>query len=365
MSAGPRVLVSGVVLGQPMGGVRRHNAELLPRVARILAESGGELCVLEGAEPIDFELPEPIRILRSDVPARPIPLRALRETRALGRALEEARATGAPFDLVHTAHLPAPRHLACPYTITLHDLRSLFGEHTPFSRRFVAKHVVGAAVRSAARVICVSASVRAQLLAGFGLDAEKVAVVPNAADHFTPLPRAAGTDAPIVHLGHIEPRKNLELLVRALAAAPDLPPLELHGAARGEEDERLRGLARELGVGDRVRFAGPYAEEDLPRLLATCACVALPSRIEGFGIVALEAQRAGAPLAISNCPPLVEVAGEDVPRFGADDVDACARALETALAEGEDVAQERARRAGRFRWDASARDWAALLSQDA
>jgi hypothetical protein len=46
----PRVLVSGVVLGQPMGGVRRHNAELLPRVARLLAERGGSLAVLEGRE---------------------------------------------------------------------------------------------------------------------------------------------------------------------------------------------------------------------------------------------------------------------------------------------------------------------------
>jgi hypothetical protein len=44
----PRVLVAGTVLGQPMGGVRRHNQELLPRVARRLAARGGALAVLAG-----------------------------------------------------------------------------------------------------------------------------------------------------------------------------------------------------------------------------------------------------------------------------------------------------------------------------
>ena len=66
MKGAPRVLVSGVVLGQPMGGVRRHNAELLPRAAALLSEAGGELVVMEGREPVAFELPPEVRRLQSD-----------------------------------------------------------------------------------------------------------------------------------------------------------------------------------------------------------------------------------------------------------------------------------------------------------
>ena len=307
----PSVLVAGAVLGQPMGGVRRHNAELLPRVARRLEAHGGRLAVLEGREPPAFALPGGVERVASDVPARPPLLRSLQEGRALRRAVRAAADAGRAFDLVHTGHLPVPRDLPLPYTLTLHDLRSLAGEHTPFSRRFVARTVVGEAVRRAELVFTVSESVRAELGQRYALEPERVVVVPNAADHFEPLPRSRETRAagPILHVGHLERRKNVELLVRALAEdGAGLPELWLAGAAKHGEDERLRALARELGVLERVRFLGPFDDGELARLYAGAACVALPSRLEGFGIPALEAQRARVPLAIARIPALVEVA---------------------------------------------------------
>ena len=65
------------------------------------------------------------------------------------RAAREDR----PFDLVHTGHLPAPKSLPVPQTVTIHDLRSLDLPHTPFSRRLVARAVVGRALAGAAGVI--------------------------------------------------------------------------------------------------------------------------------------------------------------------------------------------------------------------
>ena len=138
-------------------------------------------------------------------------------------------------------------------------------------------------------------------------------VVPNAGDHLPVLPRTSGPDAALLHVGHLEPRKNLALLLQALALDPSLPALELAGAPKHDEEERLRALARELGVEGRVRFLGPVAEEELPRLYARCAAAVIPSRLEGFGIGVLEAQRARAPLAIANVGALPEVAGAGVP----------------------------------------------------
>ena len=363
----PRVLVSGLVLGQPMGGVRRHNAELLPRVARRLAEAGGGLALLTGRDPPDFELPPEVERIESDVPSRPALVRATREGAALERAVRAAAERGRAFDLIHTAHLPVPRGLPLPFTLTVHDLRSLTLEHTPFSRRLFGRHVIGSAVRRAQAVITVSETVRADLVQRFDLDAERVTVVPNAADHFTPLarraaPNAADQGAPLVCIGHVERRKNLELVVRALARDPGLPDALFAGAHKGDERARLERLAGELGVAQRIRFHGPFDDAALPALLAEAACVVLPSRLEGFGIPALEAQRARVPLAVAAArgSALVEVAGDSVPSFdpdGPDSTGACVRAIRRACASSDAELDAARRNADRYAWERSAEIW--------
>lgn len=339
MTRAPRVLVSGVVLGQPMGGVRRHNAELLPRAAALLATAGGGLTVLEGTQPLGFPLPAPAERLTSRVPPGPPIARAIHEGRALAGHLASAAREGRPFDLVHIGHLPAPRGLDVPFTLTLHDLRALTLRHTPFSRRLLAKRVVGGAVARARRVVTVSETVRAELVERFAAAPERVDVVPNAADHLEYAPRRAGKDAALLHVGHLEPRKNLELLLHALQRAPDLPDLCLAGAAKGDEEERLGRLAESLGIRPRVHFLGPVPDDQLVDLYATCGAVVLPSRLEGFGIPAREAMAAGAPLAVSSAGALAEVAPR-APRFDPDDADGCVAAIRRALETGpEDLAQ--------------------------
>jgi len=354
-----RVLVSGVVLSQPMGGVRRHNMELLPRVGARLAAAGGRLSVLEGKNGIPFSLPECVERIPSSVPARHPALRALHESRALERLVRERAQAGTPFDFVHTAHFPAPRRLSAPLSITIHDLRSFDLEHTPMSRRLLARGFIGPALERAARVFTVSESVRTSLATHWPVTAEKTFVVPNAADHFEPLPRAASEDAPILHVGHLEKRKNLQLLIEALALDASLPPLLLAGAPKHGEDERLAALATQLGVRERVRFLGSFADEELPSLYAAAACVVLPSHLEGFGIAALEAQRARVPLAVSTAGALTEVAGRDVPSFAPDSASGCAAAIHAARVRTAADIDADANRADRFSWSDSADAWLA------
>jgi glycosyltransferase involved in cell wall biosynthesis len=356
MSA-PRVLVSGVVLSQPMGGVRRHNQELLPRVAVLLRERGGSLAVLVGREGLAIELPEWIERIPSNVPARPALVRATLEGRTLRSMLAAASLSGRAFDLVHTAHLPVPRQLPVRYTLTLHDLRSLELEHSPLSRRLIGKKVIGEAVARAAAVMTVSETVRSQLVERFRLDPARVSVVANAADHFAALSRSVRPDSPILYVGHLEPRKNVELLLRALALDETLPDLCLAGAAKGEEDERLRALAIELRIAPRVRFLGAFDDRELPSLYASAACLALPSRIEGFGIPVLEAQRARVPVAVARAGALIEVAGENAPSFDPNDPAECAYALRAAISSPADAIDRASRRADGFRWQASAERW--------
>jgi glycosyltransferase involved in cell wall biosynthesis len=352
--------VLGTLLGQPMGGVRRHNAELLPRAAALLEEAGGALAVMEGLEPVAFSLPATVARIASDAIAHPVLARFATEGSAARRIL--AHPPGKPFDLVHTAHLPAPRLGRIPFTITVHDLRRL----EEGAARPAAAALLRRAIARAARTIVVSHAIRAAILERFRIDPKRLAVVPNAADHFTPLPRRPAAGAPILHVGHLEPRKNLEVLLRALAADPGLPDLHLAGAPKGSEERRLRARALELGVGARVRFLGPFEDGALPGLLASAACAVLPSRIEGFGIGVIEAQRAGTPVAIARTPTLVEIAGEDAPSFPPEDAQACARALRAAMALPPAAIVRASANAARYGWDASARAlvaaWTAAVS---
>jgi phosphatidylinositol alpha-1,6-mannosyltransferase len=84
----------------------------------------------------------------------------------------------------------------------------------------------------------------------------------------------------------------IEIWPRVLA---NHPTATLAIAGDGDDRPRLERMALERGLGDRVRFLGPVPDEELTALYARCACFVLPSHGEGFGLVFLEAMRAGRP----------------------------------------------------------------------
>lgn len=353
MSA-PRVLVLGSVLGQARGGVWRHNGELLPRAARLLAEAGGSLTVLEGREPCGFSLPPEVERLSSSIPGRPILARALFEERELKRVLKECHEQGRGFDLLHTAHQPVPRGHGLPFSLLIHDLRSLQLRGTVFSRRFLAREVIGDAVKRATQLMTVSHAMAASISKELDVELERIDLIPNAGDHFQALPRQTPAKGPLLCLGHLEARKNQQLLIETLALDPDLPDVEFIGSAKGDEEQRLRKLAIEGGVSQRVHFPGALDDEDLRSRFAATACVVLPSILEGFGIVALEAQLARAPLALSDISAHREVAPQA--RFFDDDPQACARAIRAAMQSPvTELAAHAEQCRGRFDWERSAR----------
>jgi len=364
-----RVLVSGVVLDQGMGGVRRHNQELLPRLAELLRADGGELALLAPRGGLAFDPGPAVSVIESSVPSSPPLLRGLVESKQLRTALHEAEQRGAPFGVVHSAHLPSPRlsrSKSAPLrrTHTVHDLRALEPGSSSSLHRLLARPALSQALVGAHRVFTVSEHVRSQLLEQFPLELGRCVVIPNSGDHLEPLPRRPREGAPILHVGHVEPRKNLELLVHALALAPDLPPLLLAGAAKGGEAERLLDFARERGVADRIQLLGAVTDEQLLELYAEAACVAIPSLLEGFGIGVLEAQLAGVPLAVSSAGALPEVAGPKTPRFDPRCAEECVHALRAALEFNSHELMAAREHALRFSWaDSARRFYEALVSE--
>ena len=111
------------------------------------------------------------------------------------------------------------------------------------------------------------------------------------------------SDAPLlITVARLVPHKGQDSAIRALAILQDeFPTLRYVMVGEGHHEQRLRDLAREVGVADRIVFAGLLTDEDLPEAYATSTLYVGLSRIdreinvEGFGISFLEAAASGVP----------------------------------------------------------------------
>ena len=176
------------------------------------------------------------------------------------------------------------------------------------------------AARGAHRVIVASNAAADEIVAGLGVERERIDVIPDGAGRGPvggerPAPdelrrrHGLGARAVVLCPASNLPHKNLPALVAALAlVAPAARPV-LVLCGHGTDAPALRERARAAGVGDDVRGLGSVEPAELDGLYALAWCVALPTLHEGFGLPVLEAMARGVPVACSDLPVLREVAG--------------------------------------------------------
>jgi glycosyltransferase involved in cell wall biosynthesis len=215
-------------------------------------------------------------------------------------------------------------------------------------------------VRSHRRLVAVSADTGAQLRAIN--PALEVDVIGNGVDPaLFDQPQQAGRD--VVYIGRLEfGGKGLDLLLDAWHRVHGQVDGQLVIAGQGHDEERVRREVAQLGLDDRVRFVGWVSGEEKARLLAGARVVAMPSRIETFGIVAVEAFAAATPVVAFAIPSLREVvpegAGFAVPPF---DVTEYAKRL-AEVCDDADLAAAMGAEGRRF---AAGYDWDALAAKQA
>jgi D-inositol-3-phosphate glycosyltransferase len=164
-------------------------------------------------------------------------------------------------------------------------------------------------------------------------------------------------------VGRIEPLKGIDTLIRAMGLLlerhtgwQDRVALAIVGgipddspAVRSEEQERLRALRAELRLTDFVAFLGAKSQDTLPYYYSAADVVVVPSLYEPFGIVALEAAIAGAPLVVAETGGLRDLAeaGVAAASFPAGDAEALADAVGKLLVDPA-AARRAAQRAARL-----------------
>ncbi len=215
-----------------------------------------------------------------------------------------------------------------------------------------------------------------ELIDGYGADPQRVSVVPPGVDlaTFQPMDRAVarreigyGGGRLLLFVGRLERLKGVEVAIRALGLLRDRRHDDVRLLILGEdshegeesEKERLKAIASEVGVRDRVDFVGSVAHHELPYFYAAADVCVMPSYSESFGLVALEAQACGCPVVASGVSGLRSVVRDEVSGYLIDEHDPAAYAERIGrLLENSELAQQMGRRgrllAQRFSWTRTA-----------
>ena len=242
--------------------------------------------------------------------------------------------------------------------VVIHDAAAL-REPEWYTPLYVAwqRRVLPAVARRARHVVTVSEFSKAELVELLGVPPAKVSVIPGGvgeafrADADVAVARTRlGLDGPyVLAVASATARKNLQALV-PLAEAGVQVVVAGGGRPQFAEEEGL-GALRRLGHVDDALLPGLYAGAEV---------VAVPSRHEGFGLIALEAMASGTPVVAARAGALPDTVGDA--GVVADDIPGAVQALLADDAERARLRDAGLVRAARFTWDRTAREVDALLS---
>jgi glycosyltransferase involved in cell wall biosynthesis len=263
-------------------------------------------------------------------------------------------------DVTHSMHpLLMPARNAARI-VTVHDLYFLESpERTAAEIRRDYPVLAADHARRADGVITVSEYTAGKITSTLAVPRDVITLCPPGSPSWRPIDRYAAA-GPILFMGTIEPRKNVETLLRAYArlvsASARVPPLKLAGKVAAACEGVLDQI-RQPPLGGRVDHVGYVSGPAREALYREASMLVLPSLDEGFGLPALEAMTIGLPVIVSNRGALPEVVGSAGVLVEPDDPEALAAAMTQVLRDPEQAKRRGAagvERAKRFTWRESA-----------
>jgi glycosyltransferase involved in cell wall biosynthesis len=299
--------INGDFLALQPTGVARYAREVTLALDALIAENHPltgdlELGILAPGQP------------HEPLPLRAIPLRIVPEFRRprlpqFWVQMQLPRhVTGGLLSFCNLAPVVTRRHIVC-----IHDLHTWLMPNS-YGRLFRWTHqaILPILGRRASRVMTVSSLSRDHLIR-FGIaPAEKIVVAYNGSDHVVrwrpdlAKPSLAGDRPFVLCLGRSQRYKNVELVLKI---AQPLAALGLDICMAGDVDARtLQQYCADTPA--NVRLCGRISDDEFAKLLAQALCFIFPSRIEGFGLPAVEAMALGCPVIASSAPCLPEVCGK-------------------------------------------------------
>jgi glycosyltransferase involved in cell wall biosynthesis len=195
-----------------------------------------------------------------------------------------------------------------PFVLTLHTSHFLMRADGMMWRKIFRR-----IIRSCDYLLATSQEIRDVALELFPHPRSEVMTNAVDTDRFAPSagPATSGRRRLVVPR-RLFPKNGVEYLVRAMPLICEGVDVEARIVGDGPERARLSALAAELGVAERVEFAGPRSNHEMPALLNEAEIAVIPSLMEATSIAALEAMACGVPVAASAVGGLPEIIDEGV-----------------------------------------------------
>ena len=203
-------------------------------------------------------------------------------------------------------HIP---HLTMFHTLGAVKNSTGIGEDEPELRTETEKELA----RSCYHIIAPTEREKEGIVQHYGASPEKISVVPCGVnlELFRPVDKdkakrelELGSDRIILFVGRIEAVKGIEQLVRAVSYLQNKSSSRLviigGDDASHVETQKLRGLARELGIEVKITFVGSVRQERLPYFYSAADVCVISSYYESFGLVALESLACGTPVVATD-----------------------------------------------------------------
>src|SRR3990167_3559873 len=231
----------------------------------------------------------------------------------------------AKIDIVHfLEQLSCPLIKTTKELVTIHDLVQ-FDNRDYVNWKIKIKFL---GIKHANKIIAISHSTKNEIIEKLKIPEEKISVIYNGYNdkvfNNKELIQAKeiqrkltnGRENFLFYLGtytEYEPRKNIDFLIRVFAQYLKKYNSDIYlvlGGKTGQESERIKTLAKKLGVEDKLIFTGFISEREVSAFYKTAQLFLFPSLHEGFGLPPLEAMASGCPVISSNKSSLPEVVGE-------------------------------------------------------
>jgi glycosyltransferase involved in cell wall biosynthesis len=250
------------------------------------------------------------------------------------------------LDLLHSMAFVTPVLSKKPAVVTVYDLSFMHypERFVPFQRRYLTSQT-RRSCRQARRVVAISESGREDVQQFFGVPAERIDVIhpgvspsfnPRSAEQIADFRRRQGLpERFLLHVGTLQPRKNIPALIAALARLADKEIALYLVGGKGWLYEEVFAQVAELGLQRRVHHVGYVADGDLPLWYNAASLLVSPSVYEGFGMPIVEAMACGTLVVAANIAAAPEAAGDAALYFDPEDIEALAGQIERALVDSD------------------------------